>query len=63
MHWERLTPPPNLITWLLVLASLTLLSLAAFVMGGTGIGMAVTGGLLFGLAYLSRSDSPAQVRR
>jgi hypothetical protein len=62
MHWERLKPPPNLVTWLLVLASLALLSLAAFTLWDRGVGMAVTGVLLFGLAYLSRSDVPA-VRR
>lgn len=59
MHWERLKPSPDLHTWLLVLASLALLSLAAFDLGGRGIGMAVTGVLLFGLSYLSRSDAPA----
>jgi len=62
MHWERLKPPPNLITWLLVLASLVLLSLAAFSLAGRGVGMAVTGVLLFGLAYLSRTDVPAARR-
>jgi hypothetical protein len=56
MHWERLKPPPNLHTWALVLIAIALCSLAAFVLGGTGIGMAVTGVLLFGLAYLSRQE-------
>lgn len=57
MNWNRLRPPADLHTWLLVLASLALLSLAAFDLGGRGIGMAVTGVLLFGLAYLSRTDA------
>lgn len=58
MHWERLKPPPNLITWLLVLAALALGSLAAFSLAGQGVGMAVTAVLLFGLAWLTRSDTP-----
>jgi len=55
MHWERLKPPPNLHTWLLVLASFALLSLAAFTIMLT-VGLAVTGVLVFALAFLTRTE-------
>jgi len=55
MHWERLKPPPNFVSWVLVLVALVLLSLAAFTITLT-VGLGTTGVLAFGLAFLTRSD-------
>jgi hypothetical protein len=70
MNWNRMKPPPEFVVNVLVLLSMACLSLAAFILGamispraGVGIGFAVTGVLLFVLAYLNRPEAPPSAGR
>lgn len=63
MHWDRLKPAPNFFSWVFLLAAIVLGSISAFVLGGLGIGLAVTAALTFGLAWFSREDQPANGAR